>query len=131
MKVQFSRIKKTDPQLAVWAVLGILLISFCFSWVLFSAYVSRLEEVTEGHSLAEYMNASIAAESPSFRYCSIVSFVSVQSSDTLSSSYKISVCVPKYFDVSPAAGTKSSMVLSKLKMSSSLAVPVISSLTRR
>ncbi|MFI3170121.1 MAG: GGDEF domain-containing protein [Faecalibacterium sp.] len=59
MKSQIERVKKMNSQLAVFVVLGLFLLTFCFSWVSFSSYVAQLEAVTQGHSLADYLNASI------------------------------------------------------------------------
>ncbi len=59
MVARNKRIKVLDKQLAVWMVLGFLLITLCFSWVLFSSNVNQLEAVTQGHSLIDYFNASV------------------------------------------------------------------------
>ncbi len=47
-----------DKEFAIWLALGVLLVTLCFSWVNFSACVSRLEIGSEGHSLVNYLSAS-------------------------------------------------------------------------
>ncbi|MFI3211814.1 MAG: GGDEF domain-containing protein [Eubacteriales bacterium] len=47
-----------DKQFAIWLLLGIILVTLCFSWAAFSSYVSKLEAASQGHSLVDYLNAS-------------------------------------------------------------------------
>ncbi|WP_317854144.1 GGDEF domain-containing protein [Chakrabartyella piscis] len=48
-----------DKQLTIWLVLGFLLVTLCFSWYSFSSCVNQLEASSQGHSLVDYLNASV------------------------------------------------------------------------
>lgn len=53
-----SKQLKKDGELFVWGFLGVLIVTLCVSWTMFTIYVANLEASSEGSSLIDYINAS-------------------------------------------------------------------------
>lgn len=53
----YTKYRANKSQLIVWLWLGILIVSFCFSWIFFASQISLLEHSTEGLNYIEYISS--------------------------------------------------------------------------